>query len=167
MRESQITTQGAGFHSANAALTAVFQQQTFKALANLATATELDRSAVPNLTGTSSALTAQLATTNAKLDTGLTDIAALCLELSASPNNKNRRNIHSDDNWSHKRNCNDNNRAPTVRKYFNDNYCWTHGCHIHNNHTSQTCRAPKDGHKSCATRANTMNGTNRYKSLVT
>jgi hypothetical protein len=42
MRESQTTTQGAGFHSANAALTADFQQQTFEALANLATATESD-----------------------------------------------------------------------------------------------------------------------------
>jgi hypothetical protein len=67
MRESQALTQEAGFHSANAALD--FQQQTFEALANLATATEWDRSAVSNLTGTNSALTIQLATTNAKLDT--------------------------------------------------------------------------------------------------
>jgi hypothetical protein len=40
MRELQATTQGAGFHSANSALTADFQQQTFEALANLATATK-------------------------------------------------------------------------------------------------------------------------------
>jgi hypothetical protein len=69
MRESQATTQRAGFHSANAALLADLQQQTFEALPNLATATESDRSAVSNLTGTNSALTTQLATTNAKLDT--------------------------------------------------------------------------------------------------
>jgi hypothetical protein len=166
MRESQTTTQGAGFHSANAALTADFQQQTFEALANLATATESDRSAVSNLTGTNSALTTQLASTNAKLDTALADIAALRLELSASRNNNNRRNIHGDGNWSHNRNRNDNNRGPTVRKYFNENYCWTHGYHIANDHTSQTCRAPKDGHRNCATRAKTMNGSDRYKSLV-
>jgi hypothetical protein len=165
MRESQATTQGAGFHSANAALTADFQQQTFKALANLATSTELDRSAVSNLTGTNNALTTQLATTNVKLNTALADIAALRLELSASWNNNNRPNIHGDGNWSHNRNRNDNN-APTVHKYFNDNYCWIHGYHIHNDHTSQTCRAPRDGHKRCATRANTMNRTDRYKILV-
>jgi hypothetical protein len=166
MRESQTTTQGAGFHSANAALTTDFHQQTFKALANLATATESDRSAVSNLTGTNSALTTQLTSTNAKLDTALADIAALCLELSASRNNNNRRNIHGNGNWSHNRNRNDNNPGPTVRKYFNKNYCWTLGYHIANDHTSQTCRAPKDDHKNCATRANTMNGSDRYKSLV-
>jgi hypothetical protein len=163
MHESQATTQGAGFHSANAALTADFQQQTFEALANLATATESDRSVISNLTDNNSALTTQLATTNAKLNTALADIAALRLELSASSNNNNRRNIHGDGNWSHNRNRNDNNRTPTVRKYFNKNYCWTHGYHIHNGHTSQTCRAPKDDHKSCATRANTMNGTGATK----
>jgi hypothetical protein len=166
MQESQATTQGAGFYSANAALAAEFQQQTFEALANLATATESDRSAVSNLTGTNSALTTQLATTNAKLDTALADIAALCLDLATSRNNNNRRNIHGDSNWSHNRNRNDNNRAPALRKCFNDNYCWTHSYHIHNDHTNQTCRAPKDGHKSCATRANTMNGTDRYKRLI-
>jgi hypothetical protein len=122
MQESQTTTQGAGFHSANAALTADFQQQTFEALANLATATESDRSAVSNLTGTNSALTTQLATTNAKLDTALADIAALRLELSASRNNNNRRNVHGDGNWSHNRNRNNNNPGPTVHKYFNENY---------------------------------------------
>jgi enamine deaminase RidA (YjgF/YER057c/UK114 family) len=83
MRESQVTTQGAGFHSANSALTADFQQQTFQALANLATATKSDRSAVSNLTGTNSALTSQLATTNAKLNTALANIAALRLELTS------------------------------------------------------------------------------------
>jgi hypothetical protein len=90
MRELQATTQGAGFHSANSALTADFQQQTFEALANLATTTELDRSAVSNLTGTNSELTSQLATTNAKLDTALADIAALCLELASSRANNHR-----------------------------------------------------------------------------
>jgi hypothetical protein len=162
MRESQATTQGAGFHPVNAALAADFQQQTSKALANLATATESDRSALSNLAGTNSALTTQLATTNAKLDTALADIAVLHLELSASRINNNRRNINSDGNWS----CNisrTDNRTPTVCKYLNENYCWTHGYHIHKDHTSQTYHEPKDGHKSCATRANTMNGIDRYK----
>jgi hypothetical protein len=136
MRESQTTTQGAGFHSANAALTADFQQQTFEALANLATATESDRSAISNLTGTNSARTTQLARTSVKLGTALADIAALRLELSASPNNNNRRNIHGDGNWSHNRNRNNNNHGPTVRKYFNENYCWTHGYHIANDHST-------------------------------
>jgi hypothetical protein len=171
MRESQATTQGAGFHSANSALTANFQQQTFKALANLATATKSDRSAFSNLTGTNSELTSQLATTNAKLKTALAGIAALRLKLTSSRANNRSRNVNGNGNWSNNRNDNhndnrSNNRTPTVRKYFNENYCWTHGYHIHNDHTSQTCREPKTGHQKCATRANTMDGTERYKNLV-
>jgi hypothetical protein len=175
IRESQVTSQGAGFHSANAALAAELQEQTFEALANLATATASDRSAVSNLTGTNSALTIQLATTNAKLDTALADIAALRIELSACrAHNRPPRNVNGDGNWGiHgnrngiSRQNNNNNRSPTVRKYYNENYCWTHGWHIHQDHTSQTCRAPKDGHKTCATRTNTMNGSQRHKELVT
>jgi hypothetical protein len=138
-----------------------------EALANLATATELDRSAVSNLTGTNSALTSQLATTNAKLDTALADIAALRLKLTSSRTNNCSCNVNGNGNWRNNRNDNrNNNRTPTVRKYFNENYCWTYGYHIHNDHTSQTCREPKTGHQKCATRANTMDGTERYKNLV-
>ena len=163
MRESQTTTQEAGFHSANAAVD--FHQQTFEALANLATATESDRSAVSNLTGTNSALTLQLSATNAKLDTALADIAALRLELTSSRAGNYSRNVNGDGNWSNNGNRN-HTRAPTVRKYFNKNYCWTHGYHVHRNHASQTCEKPKAGHRKLATRANTMNGTDRYKDLV-
>jgi hypothetical protein len=163
MRESQATTQGAGFHSANAALD--FHQQTFEALANLATATESDRSAISNLTGTNSALAIQLATTNAKLDTALADIVALRLGLRSSQATNCGRNVNGDGNWSNNGNRN-NTRTPTVRTYFIENYCWTHGYHIHPDHTSQTCRGPKAGHQKSATRANTMNGTQRYKDLI-
>ena len=42
-------------------------------------------------------------------------------------------------------------------------YCWTHGFQVHKNHSSATCKHKADGHKDCATRANTMNGSTANK----
>jgi len=39
-------------------------------------------------------------------------------------------------------------------------YCWTHGLGTNANHTSATCRFPKDGHKTDATANNMMGGNN-------
>jgi hypothetical protein len=95
----------------------------------------------------------------------LADIAALCLKLTSSRATDCSRNVNGDGNWSNNGNRN-NTRALTVWKYFNKNYCWTHGYHIHRDHTSQTCEKPKAGHQKLATRANTMNSTHPYKDLV-
>ena len=37
-------------------------------------------------------------------------------------------------------------------------YCWSHGFRVSRNHTSMTCKFPKEGHQVTATRANTMGG---------
>jgi regulator of replication initiation timing len=171
LRESQVTAQGAGFHSANLAHQESLHQQTFDALANLATATESDRSAVSNLTGTNSALTQQLTQTNQQLDAARADISALKSQLVTLMNNTtanaNNNNNSSNNNSQRNNNNRSNHRnAPAVRKFFNDNYCWTHGYHISSDHTSKTCNGPKPGHRHEATRADTMGGTDRYKSLV-
>ena len=42
-------------------------------------------------------------------------------------------------------------------------YCWTHGYQVHKNHSSSTCKHKADGHKDCATRANTMHGSTTNK----
>ena len=49
--------------------------------------------------------------------------------------------------------------------YAMGGYCWTHGYQVHENHSSSTCKHKANGHKDCATRANTMHGstTNRRR----
>ena len=55
-------------------------------------------------------------------------------------------------------NNNGSQRNP-YRVYENQNYCWTHGHHVEDDHTSATCTMPKPGHQFQATKMNTMGGT--------
>jgi hypothetical protein len=102
----------------------------------------------------------QLSQTLTKLDSAQADITAqqakvplLCATMCSHKNNNNNSSS-----------CN-NNQSPSIRKYFNDNYCWTHGYHIHGEHTSQMCKAPAEGHKCEAMSTNIMGGTDKYKHL--
>ena len=52
------------------------------------------------------------------------------------------------------------------RVYHNDNYCWSCGYHVADNHTSQTCPRKKPGHVSTATRSNTHGGYEFGKAKV-
>ena len=45
--------------------------------------------------------------------------------------------------------------------YENQNYCHTHGHHVENDHTSQTCTMPGPNHNPNATKFNTMGGSNK------
>lgn len=40
--------------------------------------------------------------------------------------------------------------------FENQNYCWTRGHHIEDDHTSATCRIPKPGHQIVTNKMNTM-----------
>jgi hypothetical protein len=40
----------------------------------------------------------------------------------------------------------------------NDNYCWSHGYQIHEDHTSMTCTRRAEGNKEAATKDNNMGG---------
>jgi hypothetical protein len=153
------------FHSANSVLQQEFQQQIYEALANLATATKSDRSAIFNLTDTNSSLTHQLTQTNAKLESAQADINALHAKVALLCTGN--RNSNSNSNQRNNRTCNENHQhGPPVRKHFNTNYCWTHGYHITGEHTSVTCQATATGHKCNATQADTMGGTERFKDLI-
>jgi hypothetical protein len=46
----------------------------------------------------------------------------------------------------------------TRKRYNNTNYCWSHGYDITREHDSSSCRFPKDGHNTAATRTNNMGG---------
>jgi hypothetical protein len=138
-RDSQVTTNQAGYHNANAAYE--LQQDTSIALANLATATAANQSAVASLTTTISSITLELAEANNKLTTARAKITTLKIELATSKNNGN------------------NNKRPPRQYRPNQNYCWTHGYKVSFKHTSATCTRPCKGHKHEATRANIMGGT--------
>ena len=53
-------------------------------------------------------------------------------------------------------------RRPRTRR-DNGNYCWTHGYHVGNKHTSATCQNKAPGHQDNATRENTMGGSEANK----
>ena len=57
-----------------------------------------------------------------------------------------------------------NNRQQTAknpfRVYENGNYCWTHGHHVQDDHTSATCTMPDPGHQHATTKTNTIGGSN-------
>ena len=71
LRESQQTSRGTGYHSANNAtmedLHQDIQQETVDAIANLATATEANRATVEILTATNSQLSKEIIAVNQKL----------------------------------------------------------------------------------------------------
>ena len=65
-----------------------------------------------------------------------------------------------------KRRTGNRNRQPkTKRANNNDNYCWTHGYDVADQHTSATCKNPAAGHQPTATKANPMNGSTKDKNL--
>jgi hypothetical protein len=128
----------AGYHSANAAVTHNEDQMaeaTIGALENLATATAADRGVVAALTQANSRLAKQLEDNSAELR----ELKALL--------NKERREK------SGQRSLN----SSTI------NYCWTRGYKVGSTHTSLTCKLPKPGHKSEATRADNMGGRQANK----
>jgi hypothetical protein len=106
-------------------------EATIGALANMATATASDRGVVAALTQANSRLAKQLEDNSAELR----EIRALL--------HNERCDKHGQRTFS-----------PSQR-----NYCWTHGYKVGSTHTNLTCKLPKPGHKSEATRENNMGGS--------
>jgi hypothetical protein len=124
----------AGYHSANATVTHTEDQMaeaTIVALENLATATASDRGVVAALTQENSRLAKQLEDNSTELR-----------ELKALLDIEQREK-----------------RGPRRLKPSASNYCWTHGYKVGSTHTSFTCKLPKLGHKTEATRADNMGGS--------
>jgi hypothetical protein len=106
-------------------------EATIGALANLATATTADRGVVTALTQANSSLAKQLEDNSTKLR----ELKAL---LKKELSQKRGQKIFN----------------PSPR-----NHCWTHGYKVGSTHTSITCKLPKSGHKTEATRADNMGGS--------
>ena len=131
--------------SANAAMLAEMTQDNSHALANLATATQSDRTTVENMPKTISDLTFQLGQANVKLAEAQSSIATLTSKLDQTGNRPNRPT-----------------KNPTgpvnMTLTEKDGYCWSHGLKIKKGHNSSTCTFQKQGHMTEATRGNMMGG---------
>jgi ribosome-associated translation inhibitor RaiA len=124
----------AGYNSLNVTVTQNEDQMaeaTIGALANIATATAADRGVVAALTQANSRLAKQLEENSSKLR----EFKALL--------NQERR-----EKW-----------GPRSLNPSASNYCWTHGYKVGSTHMSLTCNTPKPGHKTEATRAENMGGS--------
>ena len=122
-----IAPRAAGFHASQVDSS---QESTIEAIANLATATAADRTAVATLTDTNASLTKSLAKANEKLISALTQVSTLTKQLSDSRGN-----------------------TPSERKH----YCWT--CGYRSEHSSWNCPTPATGHQKRAKVADIMNGS--------
>ena len=138
LREAQATTQSAGYHEANALFTADqnndFHQDTVEALANLAVATAADRNTIAALTATIQQLTQSL-------DRAQVELAKRPMT-APSPTGNPRRDP-----------------ARAAERFRYGNYCWSHGFRCGKEHTSATCKWPKEGHKREATVTNQLGGS--------
>jgi hypothetical protein len=123
-----------GYHYANASVTHIEDQMaeaTIGELSNLATATAADRGVVAALTQANSRLAKQLEENSNELR----ELKALLKKERSEKRGQRRFNPSS-------RNC-----------------YWTHGYKVGITHTSLTCKLPKPGHKTEATQADTMGGS--------
>jgi hypothetical protein len=132
------TAAHAGFHSANAAMTQTedhMSEDTIGALKKLATATAADRGVVAALNQANSRLVKQLEETSSELR-----------ELKAMVHQERR-----------------DRRGPRNVNATANNYCWTHVYKVGNTHASLTCNTRNPDHKTDATRAENMGGSQANK----
>jgi hypothetical protein len=129
-----------GYHSANAAVGHTEDQMaeaTIVALANLATATAADRGVVAALTKANSRLTKKL-----------------------EDNSNELRELKDFIKRERTEKCGQRSLNPSP-----SNYCWTHGYKVGSTHTSLTCKLLRPGHKTEASRADNMGGSQANKEL--
>ena len=126
------------------------QQQQAEALANLATATAADRQAVAELSISNATLTHEFRTATATIAT-LQQRLANC-ECAPTPRTgKTGQKQHQQN----------------PRREFTpldpNGYCWSHGYNVSRGHNGASCYNTLPGHKSAATRADPMGGSNKNK----
>jgi hypothetical protein len=160
LRTSQATTQSAGYHAANAVVSDR-DIATMDALAYLAKAQDTDRNTVSTMSSSHEQLTHALTEALNKIAAQSADMLALQTKMLQS-----RGYGNSNSNGNNKRKPQGKPKGHTTKQFHNNNYCWTHGYHIHDSHTSASCRFPNEGHHKEASRANTMNGSVANKDLV-
>jgi hypothetical protein len=151
-----------------------YRRETTEALGKLATATAADRTAVANLTQANTSLSTQLGTANSSIRTMETLISNLQIQLrNLSPpsgssnrsNQSNSNNNHNDNNNgrnNNRNNRNGNNNRNNQKNGNNTLYCHTHGRTRNDNHTSNDCGIPSNGHSATATLNNHMGDSKQW-----
>jgi hypothetical protein len=100
-----------------------------------------------------------LVTSNVQLSTHLAERS-----VALATANETIRSLQSDSRANGGNACTSAARAPsnaTTRlcpATNNENYCWSHGYQIHEDHTSMTCTMRAEGHHELATKAKNMDG---------
>jgi hypothetical protein len=141
LREAQATAQQGGYHQAHTAFYPLDDDMpapphdTITALANLAHATAADRTVLATLTTTIQQLT------NA-LERAQQEVASL--RLTSTTTNTTPPPAAP---------------ASAAKRFRYGNYCWSHGFRCGKDHTSETCKWPKDGHQRTATATNQQGGS--------
>jgi hypothetical protein len=148
--DDQTTGQETGYHAHGTANSAhaAFTTETAEAFANLVNATAADRSMMADLMATNKTLLDQMAIMNHEL--------AHLRAVSVLPRDPPIRGAGGGTGG-----------GASNKRYNNTNYCWSHGFYISREHTSSNCKFPKTGHKTDATRTNTMGGSDANKDCHT
>ena len=145
---SDTTPQAAGFQAfAFHAEQLEQQESTIEAIANLATATAEDRTAVATLTKTNASLTYALAKSNEKLLAAMTQVTTLTKQIGDLRANKNGTRATP---------LNTDTQLTPESVIGKKHYCWT--CGYASAHTSFACTVQAAGHDKLATKRNTKNG---------
>jgi hypothetical protein len=134
------TVQQSGFHSANMMIEHHPYQGTADTIAQLALVTASDRDTVATLTVINAKLTLQLEMFQAYVRKLKEDIVQLKLKIKPA--------------WQGQR------PARPAKMTDNDNYCWSHGYQVQNEHTNASCKNQNqnEGHKKEAKKNNLMGG---------
>ena len=127
------------------------QQETYTALANLATATTSYRTAFITLTATNANLSRQITTLTANLLTAQSKITTLTVQLAAKGGGNGDGNNNS------------NLRTGEFPGLDPMGYCWSHGWRVRKGNLSSTCLKRKTGHDATATQENTKGGSDYNK----
>ena len=151
----------------NAELFTDMQQDHTLALANLATATQADRTLVALLTKTISELSGQVALLTEKLATAQAENARIKKSGQQSATAWHGHRVSSNTTPSDPNPSQYRNLYSRSGQRFNPNgYCSSHGYKVEESHTSATCRFPSNGHNTSGTRLNIMGAKNWNKEWI-
>ena len=133
------------------------QQDYTQALANLATATQADRTLVALLTKTILELSSQVALVTTKLATAQAENARMKKSGQKSTTAGHGHRVSSKTNPSETNTPQDRNLYYRIGQRFDPNgYCSSHIYKVEESHTWATCRFPSSNHNKSATRLNIM-----------
>jgi hypothetical protein len=158
-RKQTHTAQSAGHQAANHAhrhLQDALMAEQPEALTMIASASATDRTTLSHLVSSN----AQLATNLAEKAAALAAANEIIRNLRAGARTRGASGTTTTT-------CSASSATPRARPATNnENFCWSHGYQIHEDHTSLTCTRRAAGHQEAATNTNNMGGLQRGRNAV-